>query len=328
MKHIKFPKIKQFKDAIKEVKSMSEFVGLDENGDAIFDHDLKKPTINFKGCVKIHGTNAGIQYNCETGELVAQSRSQIVRDGHFGFPQWVNQHRKNLIALCEEIKSCNNTESVVLFGEWAGRGIQKGVGICNIDPAFFLFDVGYMEDDIVWDCPIIYTDYFYTIENFQTYQVDVDFNNPAEARDKMEKMVEEVENNCPVAAAFGVSGIGEGIVFTGTYKDRRIRFKVKGEAHKVVGSKDKIAITEEDLRNVQDLVNYTVTENRVKQGIQEVCNGELDKKYTGALLKWIVKDIQSEEQDAIDKLGVNGYTKYLSDAARKIYFEMIDEEIV
>lgn len=75
----------------------------------------------------------------------------------------------------------------------------------------------------------------------------------------------------------------------------------------------------------QDLVNYTVTENRVKQGIQEVCNGELDKIYTGALLKWIVKDIQSEEQDAIDKLGINGYTKYLSDAARKIYFEMIDD---
>ena len=163
--------------------------------------------------------------------------------------------------------------------------------------------------------------------NFTVFSVDVDFGNPVEARDKMEKFVEQVEKECPVAKKFGVSGIGEGIVFTGTYKDQRVQFKVKGDAHKVVSSKEKIAITEEDLHSIQELVKYTVTENRVRQGIQDACGGELDKKHTGVLLKWIVKDIQSEEQDAIDKLGVTGYTKYLIDAARKIFFRIIDDDI-
>ena len=330
MRHIGYPKIRQFKDAIKKVKSMATFIGLDDDNTPIYDHTLSMPIITFEGRVKIHGTNAGIQYDCVTGELVAQSRSQVVRDGHFGFAQWVAQNRAGLTKIFEDMIVPLKIDSIVMFGEWAGRGIQKGVGVTNIDPAFFLFDIAFKIDDeeeLLWDKSLIESHFFHTISVFPTYEVTVDFNDPAKARDEMEKMVEEVENHCPVAKMLGHAGIGEGIVFTGKYKNERLQFKVKGDAHKVTGSKEKIAITEEDLKNVQELVEYTVTENRVKQGIQEVCNGELDKRHTGPLLKWIVKDIQSEEQDAIDKLGIDGYTKYLSDAARKIFFRLIDEDI-
>lgn len=331
MKHIKFPKIRQFKDCIKEVKSMAEFVRLDEDNNPIFDHDLKKPVIEFTGTVKLHGTHAGIQYNCETGELVAQSRSQIVKDGHFGFPIWLNKNRKDIIEICELLKD-PDTKTVVLFGEWAGIGIQKGVGVSTLPPTFYLFDIALVnletEGEIVWSNTIVSENkVFHTIDSFPTYKVAVDFNEPAIARDQMLELVEAVEKECPVTKQLGGTGIGEGIVFTGEYKGKRLRFKVKGEAHRVVGTKEKIPITDEDLKNIQELVNYTVTENRVKQGIQEVCNGELDKKHTGTLLKWIVKDIQSEEQDVIDKLGVNGYTKYISDAARKIFFKIIDGDL-
>jgi len=331
MKHIKYPKIRQFKDAIKRVKSMAEFIGLDEDKNPIYDADLKKPVIKFTGAVKLHGTNAGIQYDCRSGELVAQSRSQLVRDGHFGFAQWVASNRAELTTIFQNIEAPEGTNSIIMFGEWAGRGIQKGVGVTNIDPAFFLFDIAYKSDDeeeLLWcDKPLIESHFFHTISIFPTYEVMVDFNDPAKARDEMEKMVEAVEKECPVAKMLGHTGIGEGIVFTGQYKNERIQFKVKGDAHKVVGSKEKIAITEEDLNDIKELVAYTVTENRVKQGVQEACNGELDKRHTGALLRWVVKDIQSEEQDAIDKLGVDGYTKYLSDAARKIFFRLIDEDV-
>jgi hypothetical protein len=327
MRHIKYPKIRQFKDAIKRVQSMATFIGLDEDNNAIYDADLKKPVIKFTGQVKLHGTNSGIQYDCVSGELVAQSRSRIVKDGHFGFAQWVASNRAELTTIFKNIEAPKGTNSIVMFGEWAGRGIQKGVGVTQIDPAFFLFDIAFKSDDeeeLMWDESLIESYFFHTISVFPTYEVAVDFSDPAKARDEMEIMVEAVEKECPVTKMLGHTGIGEGIVFTGQYKNERIQFKVKGDAHKVVGSKEKIAITEEDLNDIQELIAYTVTENRVKQGVQEVCNGELDKRYTGALLKWIVKDIQSEEQDAIEKLGVNGYTKYLSDAARKIFFRLIN----
>jgi hypothetical protein len=331
MQHIRYPKIRQFKDAIKRVKSMATFIGLDEDNNPIYDHSLSMPIITFQGRVKIHGTNSGIQYDCKSGELVAQSRSQLVRDGHFGFAQWVNSNREELTKIFKKQTFREDIESIVLFGEWVGRGIQKGVGISQIEPIFILFDIVYKikdEEELLWETiPLVESGIFHEILNFTLFSVDVDFGNPVEARDKMEKFVEQVEKECPVAKKFGVSGIGEGIVFTGTYKDQRVQFKVKGDAHKVVGSKEKIAITEEDLHSIQELVKYTVTENRVRQGIQDACGGELDKKHTGFLLKWIVKDIQSEEQDAIDTLGVTGYTKYLSDAARKIFFRIIDDDI-
>jgi hypothetical protein len=74
---IKFPSIEQFRTVVSNVNRHFNFVGLDENGEAIYDPTLPKPTITFKGTVKIHGTNAGVSFNALSG-MWAQSRENII----------------------------------------------------------------------------------------------------------------------------------------------------------------------------------------------------------------------------------------------------------
>ncbi len=75
-KMIKFPSIEQFRTVVSNVNRHFNFVGLDENGEAIYDPTLPKPTITFKGTVKIHGTNAAVSGNF--GGIWAQSRENII----------------------------------------------------------------------------------------------------------------------------------------------------------------------------------------------------------------------------------------------------------
>ena len=76
-KMIKFPSIEQFRAIVSNVNRHFNFIGLDENGDAIYDQTLPKPVIKFKGTVKLHGTNAGVSFN-NIGGLWAQSRENII----------------------------------------------------------------------------------------------------------------------------------------------------------------------------------------------------------------------------------------------------------
>ena len=75
-KMIKYPSIEQFRTVVSNVNRRYNFVGLDENGEAIYDPSLPKPTLTFKGTVKLHGTNAGVSFN-ESGYWI-QSRENII----------------------------------------------------------------------------------------------------------------------------------------------------------------------------------------------------------------------------------------------------------
>ena len=57
---IKFPHIDNFKSLERNVKTKTDFKGLDKNNQAIYQHDEPYPTITFIGTPKLHGTNAGI----------------------------------------------------------------------------------------------------------------------------------------------------------------------------------------------------------------------------------------------------------------------------
>jgi hypothetical protein len=76
-KMIKFPSIEQFRSVVATVLRQFNFVGLDENGDAIYDTTKPKPTLTFKGTVKLHGTNAAVCWNASSG-MWAQSRENII----------------------------------------------------------------------------------------------------------------------------------------------------------------------------------------------------------------------------------------------------------
>lgn len=49
------PSIEQFRNVIANVNRQFNFVGLDDNGEAIYDHTKIKPKLTFTGTVKLHG---------------------------------------------------------------------------------------------------------------------------------------------------------------------------------------------------------------------------------------------------------------------------------
>ena len=73
----------------------------------------------------------------------------------------------------------------------------------------------------------------YFVEQFQTNSnrtIAIDFNNPEKAQNELIKIMEEVEAECPIGKAFGVSGTGEGVVISHLTEDGSlIQAKVKGE---------------------------------------------------------------------------------------------------
>lgn len=103
-KQISYPKIVQFRNIITDINNRIAYVGKDENGDAIFDRSIEKPVLTFKGTVKLHGTNAGVSYNTESG-LWAQSRNGIIttENDNAGFARFVEDRKDVFMTLVNEV---------------------------------------------------------------------------------------------------------------------------------------------------------------------------------------------------------------------------------
>lgn len=342
-KHISFPSIEQFRTVVASINRQFNYVGLDENGEAIYDHKKEKPTLTFKGAVKLHGTNAGVCFN-NIGGLWAQSRENIITpdSDNAGFAFFVESNKDvfmnliNMVAKRSDVDLNDNTISI--YGEWCGGSIQKGVGITNLPKSFFIFGVKVSPFPIEGeDKPrtaywVDYTDLgnsevrIYNIDDFQTYSLEIDFNAPEMVQNKLGELTLAVEEECPVAKAFGFSGVGEGIVWSCEFKGVVHRFKVKGEKHSSSKVKTLASVDVEKINNIKEFVDYAVTESRFNQGLEKVfTNGEpIDVKKMGALMKWINDDIIKEEMDTMvaNKLEPKDIGKYISAKVREMFFKL------
>jgi hypothetical protein len=85
---------------------------------------------------KIDGTNAGIRVT-EDGECWAQSRKRLItaNDDNYGFAAWVLDNHDYLASALGP---------GMHFGEWWGRGIQRGYG--QQDRIFSLFNTSRWEN--------------------------------------------------------------------------------------------------------------------------------------------------------------------------------------
>ena len=337
MDFVKYHKIGQFKEVVKSVQNKANFKGLDEEGNPIYEDSLK-PTITFKGTIKLHGTNAGICYSPEEG-LFAQKRSSLLQkdhlQAHFGFNEYVQVTQKdNILQLVNSLYSqyCKEGEQIILYGEWAGQGIQKGVSISELPKSFYLFDCKVYnknEDSHKWldvssfdkiDIPN-----FYNIFDFINLKMDIDFNQPQYHQNDLINYTNDVEKLCPVAAMFKSLGTGEGIVWTGFLDDQKLIFKVKGEKHSVSKVKTLASVDPEVLKNVEAFVEYACTPNRIEQGIQETSSET--KKDTPKLLKWVANDIISEEQLELksNNLEWKQVAKDCNNRVKEYFFNKIDK---
>lgn len=325
---IKFPKIPQFRQAVREVSDSARFLGLDDDGMPMFDPCPNLPTLTFMGTPKLHGTNAAIAINSE--EFWIQSRNNIItpEKDNAGFAKFIHANldvfKESLLDLAREMDIDLEEYSLLIYGEWCGGNIQKGVSISGLEPMFVAFSAravrkGDMEHkDHVWISPLFIVGnpdvQYYNITDYGYELLTIDFHNADASNAKLHELTNAVEEECPVGKAFGrVKGedntIGEGIVWVAIYNKQMIAFKVKGEKHSNTKVKKLPVVDEEKQSLVHQFVNeYACTPSRLQQIFDEVMDtingGQPDIKKTGHFLKALVSDTMQEEHAQLEEMGL------------------------
>lgn len=348
---IKFPSIEQFRNVIRHVRTHAQYAGKDENGDAIIDQSLPVPTLKFRGTVKLHGTNAGIVYDVETKEITFQSRERelSLTSDNAGFMlammKYEDMWKHHFRGMVNHELAARVPTKIAYFGEWCGRGIQKSVAISEVDKMFVMFAARLVYDDETtewidisrcrWDQMDAITNHVHFIDLFPTYEIDIDFNHPELAQNKMIEITEQVEKECPVGKAFGVSGVGEGVVWTCVsdgWNSSGTWFKVKGEKHSVSKVKTLAAVDVEAVANLKAFVDSAVTEARLEQGLWNLVHEQLkplEMTSMGDFLRWIYNDVLKEEQDTIVANGIDPKKlgSAVANVARPWYVKKVNEGV-
>jgi len=319
----KFTDISQFRNVIKELRMRHDYKGKDVDEEPTYQHTEPYPTLKFKGTVKLHGTNAGVVKYAD-GSLEFQSRENVLslEEDSAGFMNAMSG--KNLDFMFKEIEF---NDYIAVYGEWCGGNIQKGVALNGLPKMFVIFacKVDGQWIDFIRSYPM---QGIYNINDFPTYEVTVDFNTPELSQNRIIELTVAVEEECPVGKFFGVSGVGEGIVFTTTYNGYHYMFKSKGEKHSVSKVKTLASVDVELVESMNAFVEYAVTEVRLNQGLEYMRRNKLEitQKNTGEFLRWIVGDIVKEETDVMKSNGLNQkkLNPLISTKARQWYFNNLE----
>ena len=312
------------------------------------------PIVTYRAKVKLDGTNGGVQLLGD-GRVLAQSRSRLIttQDDNLGFAAWVDENRVYFQRLD------TGGEHVIIYGEWCGQGIQKRTSISKIDrKVFAVFALQFGDHNqalakleieperiraflpehpdvhvLPWYGPAVTLDYG---DREALEQAVVTIN----------QMVADVEACDPwVADAFGVQGLGEGLVMypqrgadssenPEKSQDSRVfreayvglMFKAKGEKHQVVKQKKPAQLGAEVAADVAQFVELFVTPQRLEQAVAEGCGGVYAMQQMGVFMKWIGQDIKKESEAELEASGLEWkhVSKEVMNAARKWYKEAIE----
>ena len=339
-RHVSFGKIPQFRDVIRNVNHQAQFTGFNDDNEPMFNPNAVKPKITFNGTVKLHGSNGAVCFS-NKNEIWIQSRNRIlsIDSDNNGFWQFCYDREEIFKYLISQIQhfyfNDSNPGIISIFGEYCGQGINNGCAIHQLSKRFIIFavkitpiegDAYYLDSKDLRNLD----NQIYNINDFKTYKVNVDFNYPELVQNKFVELVNEVEKECPVSKSFNVSGIGEGIVWTARYEGVRHIFKTKGEKHSVSKVKKIVSIDVEKVNSIKEFVEYSVTENRLNQGIVEVFgNEEPTIQKMGDFLRWIMKDISEEEADILGENGLilKDVGRSVSNKARPWFQELLNKNV-
>lgn len=343
MKFLSFPSINQFRNVIRHVQQQTRYAGKDENGDAIYDGSRKLPTLKFRGTVKLHGTNAGIVYDTNTLELSYQSRERLLNltQDNAGFALAMSNQTRVLYRIFESLQVPPGTAQIAIYGEWCGQSIQKGVAVSQLPKMFVIFAAKAIDTDGNSTWLDISSEKFgaeehriFNIYDFPTYELDIDFNYPELAQNQMIEITNAVEAECPVGKHFGVSDIGEGVVWTCVspgWNDSGTWLKVKGEAHSVSKVRTLASVDVEAVENIRAFVAATVTESRLEQGLDNLVREQLlpfEMKSMGDFIRWVYNDIVKEETDTIvaNQIDMKKLGGAVANAARPWFIKKFNQE--
>lgn len=310
----KFSSIDQFKSAVHNVRAYAT-----KTGSAL-------PTIPYAGRLKLHGTNAGVAMR--EGDLIPMSRNNelTIQNDNAGFAQFVAKAYSDaaLAGLIERVAEVNGVHAsqVVLFGEWIGPGVQKGVAISELpERQYVLFKAHITKGEATYYIDLNHGELIdreslhhfnagniYFISQILSPVINVDFRMPELATEELERLTLAVEEECPWGKMFGISGIGEGYVWSPVdpelAKHSGLWFKTKGVKHQKSNKTKPTNVVVADPVRVQalnDLVDLIVPEWRLDQGLGELSTPRdlLTNHNIGEYLKWVMTDTLKEETDTI-----------------------------
>ena len=294
--------------------------------------------IKYRAKIKLHGTNCAVSI-FPNGDLVTQSREQIItpEKDNSGFSRWVDGQK-------EYWSNLKTDTHMIVFGEWAGVGINRGCAIHQIEKKVFcVFAIQYnrpqgsfleinpitISETLGNDNKDVFVIPFYgptlTLNFFNTEGLKIQ-------AEIINGMVADVEKEDPyVKAQFGISGTGEGIVLFPIPDDfienqsmlipriefSNLGFKAKGEEHKVVKTKAAAQIDPEVANTISEFIALVCTENRLKQQAEKV--GPFSPRSTGQFLKEFCGDVCKESTAELEAAGMKweNVSKQVSEFARK-----------
>ena len=276
-------------------------------------------SVFYQGKPKLHGTNAG--FVVRNGVVIgAQKRSGMIdypREDNVGFGAWVHSR---LSQVYRDEFGLNYT----VFGEWCGPGVQKGVAASMTKEKFFAAFAIALENSRSEETGVMWIFEPKIISEFVSRSASADSGiyvlpwvtpiyemRPSSKAsidlflERVNADVEQFEREDPwVKSTFGVSGIGEGLVYYAVHStvptfstaSRSLMFKAKGEKHRVTKS-PRAATTEIDVQRRMDskrLAETLCTDARLEQGAREVFADEYDPNKIGAFIAWITDDVFKE----------------------------------
>jgi len=285
--------------------------------DLLADLGRPRPVIEYRAKVKLHGTTCAVQVT--PGGVFAQSRTQMLSPeaDYKGFAAWVHAHRDWFAAL---------EPGLVVFGEWCGPGVEKGMAISNASArhfAVFAIQAGeqvlFEPDALAATLPRAGAPSELRVLPWEGAPLQVDFASRASldaAAAELNQRVARVEQEDPrVKQEFGISGLGEGLVLypvriepapAAFDKDAlaQAMFKDKGEKHRSAGTKTAVAVDAAVVASVQDFVTLMVTDARLQQGLQTVCGGTREPRQTATFIAWLAADVQKESVAELEASGL------------------------
>lgn len=302
-------------------------------------------TVTYRGKVKLHGTNAGIYFRA--GRFTAQSRTAVITptSDNMGFAKWVDERTD---ALAEAYKRMDS--DMVIFGEWCGANVQRGVALSQLKERIFAAFAAYKISargeptdalvtspeelaGLVGGIPGAYVLPWYG----DTF--DVPWLDPAEELEpivaRINDVVADVETVDPwVRDTFGVEGTGEGLVYYpishgGRENFTNMSFKAKGKKHKTVeGAPAQVKPSKAE--GAEAFATLVLTEARLEQGARAVIRGggelTFDMKLMGPFIAWVTGDVQKECEAELEasSLTWKAVSREVVDAAKKWYVSKIE----
>lgn len=310
----------------------------------LFKYNESKRIIKYRAKIKVHGTNASIIIRPD-GSFYCQSRNEIITTqcDNAGFANWVDSNKDYFSVLKQDV-------TIIVYGEFAGKGIMKGCAIHQIDRKIFCpFAIQYQTNDPVLEINPVeisrllpsHKDIF--VLPWHNEELILDFTDREQLLKQSEiinNIVLEVEKEDPfVKKEFNVSGLGEGIVCYPLPEQYDINssikisvddfnnlgFKAKGKEHRVVSNKAAAPIDPIIAQSISEFAVLFCTEARLNQFVERV-NG-FDLKTTGLFLKEFNQDVQKESIAELEasNLTWDQVSKEVNNSARKWYIQKCNQ---